>query len=195
MEYCLVLINLFEPWMSGPDADITVDSDGPDSDGGPTIRDVGARARARLETLIRLYNLRHSFDTLEVKLIMYLMLLGSISVRVLAPGAGGDGGDGTQRDASTFLLCAKGLHDQGQNQYLGSLMFNMLSGLVDPKNQALVSDLSRIKAEFCGTEVKPEYVHMEWPVYSWIDAENQEFGRLLEGVDDLSIGDEESVDE
>jgi hypothetical protein len=74
-------------------------------------------------------------------------------------------------------------------------MFNMLSGLVDPNNQALVSDLSRIKAEFCGTEVKPEYVHMEWPVYSWIDAENQEFGRLLEGVDDLSIGDEESVDE
>jgi hypothetical protein len=55
--------------------------------------------------------------------------------------------------------------------------------------------LSRIKAEFCGTEVKPEYVHMEWPVYSWIDAENQEFGRLLEGVDDLSIGDEESVEE
>jgi hypothetical protein len=195
MEYCLVLINLFEPWMSGPDADITVDSDGPDSDGGPTIRDVGARARARLETLIRLYYLRHSFDSLDVMLIMYLLLLGSISVRVLAPGAGGDGGDGTQRDASTFLLCAKGLHDQGQNQYLGSLMFNMLSGLVDPKNQALVSDLSRIKAEFCGTEVKPEYVHMEWPVYSWIDAENQEFGRLLEGVDDLSIGDEESVDE
>jgi hypothetical protein len=187
MEYCLVLINLFEPWMSGPDADLTVDSD------GVTICDVCTRARARLETLIRLYYLRHSFDSLDVMLIMFLMLLGSISVRVLAPGAGG--GDGTQHDASTFLLCAKGLHDQGQNQYLGSLMFNMLSGLVDPNNQALVSDLSRIKAEFCGTEVKPEYVHMEWPVYSWIDADNQEFGRLLEGVDDLSIGDDESGDE
>lgn len=189
MEYCLVLINLFEPWMSGPDADLKVD------DGGHTIRDIGTRARARLETLIRLYYLRHSFGALDAMLIMFLLLLGSISVRVLAPGSDATCGDGgTQRDASTFLLCAKGLHDQGQNAYLGSLMFNMLSGLVDPNNQALLSDLSRIRAEFSGAEVKPEYVHMEWPVYSWIDPENQEMGKLFEGVRDMSIGDEDSVD-
>lgn len=197
MEYNLVLINLFEPWMSGPDADLVLDG------GNHTIRDVGTQGRARLESLVRLYYLRHSFKALDIMLIMYLLLLGSISVRVLAPGGGGGGGggaavagggDGTQRDASTFLLCAKGLHDQGQNQYLGSLMFNMLSGLVDPTNQALVSDLSRIKAEFCGTEVKPEYVHMEWPVYSWIDSENPEMGRLLVGMDDLSVEDGESED-
>ena len=186
MEYCLVLINLFEPWMSGPDADRLVSD-------GLTVREIGTRARARLETLIRLYYLRHSFEALDIMLIMFLLLLGSMSVRVLASSEDGP----PNRDASTFLLCAKGLHDQGQNQYLGSLMFSMLAGLVDPQNGALLSDLARIRAEFQGTEVKPEYVHMEWPVYRWVHPESQSMGKLLEAVDELSIvgdGDGESVD-
>ncbi|KAH6621622.1 hypothetical protein B0J18DRAFT_432974 [Chaetomium sp. MPI-SDFR-AT-0129] len=157
MEYCLVLINLFEPWMAGPEADHVVNTETK-----TTVRDIGTRSRARLETLIRLYYLRHSFDALDVMLIMFLLLLGSITARVLVAPPAEDETEPTQtetpdsnpttssstitsplptpdttppppqvRDASTFLLCAKGLHDQGQNQYLGSLMFNMLSGLVD----------------------------------------------------------------
>jgi hypothetical protein len=197
MEYCLVLINLFEPWMAGPDSAIEVD------DEGRTIRQIGTLARARLETLIRLYYLRHSFDALDVVLIMFLLLLGSISVRVLAlgdaadtgTGSGTGSGQGQGRDASTFLLCAKGLHDQGRNQYLGTLMFNMLSGLVDPKNEALVGDLARIRAEFKGTEVRTEYVHMDWPVYRWVHPENESMGRLLEGVDALSVSGESGESE
>jgi len=196
MEYCLVLISLFEPWANGPDANRRVN--------GHTIHEVGTLARARLETLIRLYYLRHSFDSLDVMLIMFLLLLGSISMRVLTSrqdheisttvsAEHGHPSQSPRRDASTFLLCAKGLHDQGQNQYLGSLMFNMLSGLVDPANEALVSDLAKIKAEFTGTEVKPEYVHMDWPVYTWVHPENQSMGRLLEAVEGLSVdeGDED----
>jgi hypothetical protein len=191
MEYCLVLINLFGPWMTGSDSTVKVDGD------GRTIQQIGRLARARLETLIRLYYLRHSFDALDVVLVMFLLLSRSISVRVLASAEGADTGtdcdpgqgrgQGQGRDASTFLLCAKGLHDQGRNQYLGTLMFNMLSGLVDPKNEALMGNLASIRAEFKGTEVRTEYVHMEWPVYRWVHPENESTGRALEGVDALSV--------
>ncbi|KAL2196984.1 hypothetical protein P885DRAFT_77464 [Corynascus similis CBS 632.67] len=132
---------------------------------------------------------------------MFLLMLGSISVRVLASSSnepekeGRELGQsyGTKRpDASTFLLCAKGPHDQGRNQYLGSLMFAMLAGLLDSRDEVLVDNLARIRAEFKGTEVKPEYVHMEWLVYLWIDPENRSMGKILETVEDPSIGDEDN---
>ncbi|KAL2148920.1 hypothetical protein VTH82DRAFT_1606 [Thermothelomyces myriococcoides] len=229
MEYCLVLINLFEPWMSGPDADtaVPIDSDNEEKwkeyqERGTTVREIGMRARARLETLVRLYYLRHSFDALDVILVMFLLLLGSISARTLTPPPNrgqererrqqgrrllGDSGghaaceeeeekekeqEQSQKDeekardrgeqnedeedrsraASTFLLCAKGLRDQARNQYLGTLMFAALTALADPADAAVTGALARIRAESPGSaadDVRPEHVHMDWPVYPWID--------------------------
>ncbi|KAK3293676.1 uncharacterized protein B0H64DRAFT_364455 [Chaetomium fimeti] len=218
MEYCLVLINLFEPWMNGPDADLLVGPSAssprepqPDGSNHTTIRDIGTRARARLETLIRIYYLRHSFDALDVMLIMFLLLLGSISVRVLTsppqpssppqPQSQPPSSTTTtttppnkptnppNRNASTFLLCAKGLHDQGRNQYLGTLMFDLLSRLVDgAADSALRADLARVAAEFRGVGVKREYVHMEWPVYRWVDGEGRGLGVLVGGGEDGGEG-------
>lgn len=256
-----MLINLFEPWMDGPDADSPVGvsttsphepepEPGPNSGSHPTIRDIGTRARARLETLIRVYYLRHSFDALDVMLIMFLLLLGSISMRVLTspppppppppplpstsssppspsppsppspsttatpPNEPTNPAPQTQthnRDASTFLLCAKGLHDQGRSQYLGTLMFDVLARLVEnlsissggggsssssisgggggaaaDASEALRAGLERVAGEFRGVEVKREYVHMEWPVYRWVDEEGRGLGVLLgEGVEEV----------
>ena len=201
MEYCHALINLLEPWLSGPEADTPVSLDDGDVQERTTVREIGMHARAHLETLVRLYYLRHSFDSLDIIIILFLLMLGSISVRVLASSSNESEKEGRERgqsygakrrDASTFLLCAKGLHDQGRNQYLSSLMFTMLAGLVDSRDEVLVDNLARIRAEFKGTEVKPEYVHMEWPVYSWIDPENRSMGKILETVEDPSIGDEDN---
>ncbi len=186
MQYYVVVINLFEPWAatntSTPPSD--PDLDNPKCDGELTPAQIGTRAAARLETLIRLYYLRHSFDALDVVATIFLIVLGSISLRVLAQQTGSK----QQNDASTFLLCAKGLHDQGRNLYLAAMMFDMLAGLVDPGNKALLGDLAKIKGEFAGVEVKPEHVHMDWSVSQWMRSEGAVVGRLLDEVDEL--GDE-----
>ncbi|KAL1842456.1 hypothetical protein VTJ49DRAFT_5193 [Mycothermus thermophilus] len=157
MEYYLTLIELFEPWARGPDATTVA------AFNGRTIADIATSARARMETLIRLYYLRHSFDALDAMLIMFLLLLGSITVHVLGDSDSSNSSHGEttttttteeeednasgggkksppskastsrNRDASTLLLCAKGLADQGNNLYLGTLMFNVLSKLVTEK--------------------------------------------------------------
>ncbi|GAB1312659.1 Zn(2)-C6 fungal-type domain-containing protein [Madurella fahalii] len=186
MEYYHVLIKLLEPWGNPtpetPGQDLKVN--------GRTFQEMGTIARARLETVIRLYYLRHGFEFPDVILNIYLMLLGSISIRMIQALMGSPAAAG--RDAATFLLCLKGLHDQGRSNYLGALMFNMISGLVDPENTDLMSDISRIKGEFRGVEVKPEYVHMEWPVYQWVHPQNVRMGKLLDALDDLSLQEDES---
>ena len=193
MQYYLVVINLFEPWATTNTTTTKPlsnhDSDNPRRDDDLTPAQIGTRAAARLETLIRLYYLRHSFDALDVLNNIFLIVLGSISVRVLAQQTGSK----QQNDASTFLLCAKGLHDQGRNFYLAAMMFEMLAGLVDPKNEALLDDLAKIRGEFAGVEVKPERVHMEWSVSRWMHSEGAAAGRLLGEVDEL--GDEADGEE
>ena len=195
MQYYLVVINLFEPWATTNNTTTTPssnpDSDNPGRDDDLTPAQIGTRAAARLETLIRLYYLRHSFDALDVVASIFLIVLGSISVRVLAEQTGSK----QQHDASTFLLCAKGLHDQGRNFYLAAMMFDMLAGLVDPGNEALLGDLAKIRGEFAGVEVKPERVHMEWSVSRWMHSEGAEVGRLLDEVDELGDGGDEEEDE
>lgn len=235
MEYYLTIIELFEPWTKGLKATIVTTLD------GRRVADISTVARARLETLIRLYYLRHSFDSLDSVLIMFLLLMGSITVHVLADSVPSGGKEtkydtrpsfaGTRspnhseadtmnrkRDASTLLLCAKGLADQGQNLYLSTLMFNVLTGLVASKmvcreqrisettNSAgtdigdsggglpssLMNDLECIRIEAGRTpEVRKEYIHMDWPVYTWVHPENERFGRLLEAGSDVEGVDQE----
>ncbi|KXX83211.1 Nitrogen assimilation transcription factor nirA [Madurella mycetomatis] len=186
MEYYHVLIKLLEPWENPapetPGRDSTVN--------GRTFQEMGTIARARLETVVRLYYLRHSFEFPDTILNIYLMLLGSISIRTIQAPGGSPAAAG--RDAATYLLCLKGLHDQGRSNYLGALMFDMISGLVDPGNASLMSDISRIKGEFRGVEIKPEHVHMEWPVYQWVHPKNVKMGKLLDALDDLSLQGDES---
>ncbi len=227
MEYHLIVINLFNPWLSGNQADPSQTD--VHTLGGRSIREIGTLARARLETLVRLYYLRHSFEATDVLLILFLLMLGSISIRVLESSTPATIIDDTttstpttttptattlttttltdtttsstttttattptaptreQNDASTFLLCAKGLHDQGRNHYIGALMFEMLAGLVKPGNESLRDGLERVRAEFEGIEVREEYVHMEWPVERWILGGREVVG-VVEGEDDGGDG-------
>ncbi|KAK3898034.1 nitrogen assimilation transcription factor nirA [Staphylotrichum tortipilum] len=199
MEYHLIIINLFDPWISShQDGSANPTQADTLTAGSPSIRELGTLARARLETLIRLYYLRHSFDATDVMLILFLLMLGSISVRVLdSPTVSSTTSDSTSNtstrqegDASTFLLCAKGLHDQGRNHYIGALMFETLVGLVRPGNGVLRGGLARVRAEFEGIQVREEYTHMEWPVERWIlGAKGRGEGRVVEE----GSGDEEGV--
>ncbi|KAH6848066.1 hypothetical protein B0I37DRAFT_354719 [Chaetomium sp. MPI-CAGE-AT-0009] len=87
------------------------------------------RRRIRRLLVVVVEGERSSFDALDVILIMFL-LLGSIS----------------------------GLHNQGRNQDLDTLMVDLLSRLADG---ALRADLARVATELCGVRVKREYyVHI-----------------------------------
>lgn len=90
-----------------------------------------------LETVARLYYMRHGFVACDSSLAWFLSLLASISLRALA----GDGGDGARLAAgrgwpevlrSTLVLAMKGLHDQGRHMHVCRVLFRLLADRMEP---------------------------------------------------------------
>jgi hypothetical protein len=241
MQYYTVLIQLFESWTSNPAAIFN----------GRTAQDIALIARARLETLIRIYYLRHSFTHLDSILVLYLLLLGSISLRLIAPrrfsspypsnllaltdAPSSSTNPGSSRHSSpsttvtqdqskrspnsqteglssensppppttTFLLCAQGLRDQGQNNYLGMMMFNILYNLAKKIKPDLCKDLDNIKLSYTYDPVEKRAqdkaklgdvvkdIEMQWPVFRWVDEKCKGMGTVLKELEKLSIDEQE----
>ncbi|XXH04590.1 DNA helicase rad5 [Hypoxylon texense] len=95
-------------------------------------------AEIRLETLLRLYYLRHSFESYDPLLMHWLMFLGDVVLQRLhhhqlhhhqQSGAGSSGATvplDLESLRSTLILCAKGLYDQGLNYHIGVLVYRLL---------------------------------------------------------------------
>ncbi|OTB20707.1 hypothetical protein K445DRAFT_372281 [Daldinia sp. EC12] len=99
-----------------------------------TWHNIITHAEVRLETLLRLYYLRHSFEAYDPLLMHWLMFLGDTTLRkidesgtimppaiaALAPPAD------VESLRSTLILCAKGLYDQGHNYHIAVLVYRLL---------------------------------------------------------------------
>lgn len=189
MEYHHVVIKLLEPWADPlpdtPGRDLRID--------GRSLQEIAAIARTRLETVIRLYFLRHGFEFPDIILNVYLMLLGSIAVQMVQTPGPSSAAKG--RHKSAFLLCMKGLHDQGRNNYLGAVILNVVSKMVDPGNEDLLNRIAEIKGSPGSVEIKPEHSQMEWPVYQWAHPSSVKISRLADALEDWSLHGDESESE
>jgi len=84
----------------------------------------------RLETALRLYYVRHSFEHSGTFLIYPLSLLANLTLEALrrqtAPEAATAADPELTRTLrSTLFLCLKGLHDQGQHIYLAAVVYRV----------------------------------------------------------------------
>ncbi|KAK3301844.1 uncharacterized protein B0T15DRAFT_563508 [Chaetomium strumarium] len=82
------------------------------------IRDAAAR---HLETLLRLYYLRHGFEHLDIYSGYFLTQQGDLR--------------------STLLLAAKGLHDQGRSAYIHKAVLRRLSAEMAPRDRRALAEL------------------------------------------------------
>lgn len=104
-------------------------------------KEIIARAKACFETLLRMYYLRHGFETYDFSLFQYLPLLAFSSLRdvedVSTPV------EEQQGLRSTLLLSAKGLWEQGRNMAICKPMFSQLRDAVkDPELQREISQFA-----------------------------------------------------
>lgn len=90
-------------------------------------------AEIRLETLLRLYYLRHSFESYDPLLMHWLMFLGDVVLQRLDhhTSHSSSGNSPTipldlESLRSTLILCAKGLWDQGRNYHIAVLVYRLL---------------------------------------------------------------------
>lgn len=108
----------------------------------PLVTRAGPAAMRNLETVARLYYLRHGFEACDSSLAYFLALLASISLRALE-----GGGDGARLAAgrgwpevlrSTLVLAMKGLHDQGRHLHVCKVLFRLLRDRMRPAEADLL---------------------------------------------------------
>ncbi|KAF4470200.1 Zn(2)-C6 fungal-type DNA-binding domain [Fusarium albosuccineum] len=103
--------------------------------GGMSPSETISDAYIRLETLMRLYYLRHSFDAHDMFLIQFLVFLGNQVLEILDRNLAPQDVDAYR---STLILCVMGLHIQGASSYLMHVIYYLLRNRMKPHDRDLL---------------------------------------------------------
>lgn len=149
MYYHYLIISIFEPLV-----DTATDQD-------PSPRQLVAEAKKHLQTLVRLYYLRHGFEAMDLFIVVPLMQTGFECLKAI---------DEELSESkieilrSTLILVAKGLNSQRRNHHLGEALFRVIRGRMRPQEAALLRGIINIEPELEEKQDSMQVVRSSWPV-------------------------------
>lgn len=136
-------------------------------------------AKIGLETLTRLYFLRHNFDACDVFLCNFLTLVANIAIESLNSTTNSVPSDVSH---STIILCAQvstagieelttgftdilqGLKSQSSHYYLGNLTYKALQNILNPDDLARLGGHLGSKNNKEDERLALEHIQAGWPV-------------------------------
>lgn len=115
-----------------------------------TAQSIIAQAMMHLESLLRLYYLRHGFDAFDALLLVHLVHLSNATLTRLAriklnPESQYASPNDIQLLRSTLILCLKGLHDQFKNFYMSGVVFCAMRNRLSAEDRDLVGRFVTMK--------------------------------------------------
>jgi len=119
-----------------------------------------------LEMLIRLYFVRHGFESSDASLISPLTTVGFRALRSLRDAEAAHAEE-WRAALSTLILCAKGLRDQGQNHFVSEAIYRLLRARMNALDPAAVFSLDeavRIEDDDERDELIAQHISSAWPV-------------------------------
>lgn len=123
---------------------------------------VVADAKKHLQTLIRLYYLRHGFEAMDLFIVIPLMLTGYDCIDAITEETPEHELETLQ---STLMLVAQGIYTQRQNHHLAKALYRVLQGRMRPQEYALLRDTVASEEDEAGGEIdKMQVVRSHWPV-------------------------------
>ena len=133
MHFHILIVGLFEPYAHIEPAN-----------NQPAPELILAKSKACFETLVRIYYLRHGFESYDTTLLQFLPMLAFSTLGELR-NADSKELDPERRKSliSTLVLCAKGIWEQGRNYYGSEAVFHFLQGSLRPEDSELADILKR----------------------------------------------------
>lgn len=192
IQYYNVLINLFEAALEVQEDDPMEWSSLWTIPNNP--QDILSAAKASMETVIRLYYLRHGFNFSDCMVVHGLMVLAGLTIReLLEIRRSGNPDPALLEDLrSSLALAAKGISEQGNYQYVTRAISSVFGGNLDPDDKALVESVVHQSDKSPGEAIKSSQVHTQIPVYVVSLAQNPEERRLEAMLKQLSLEKESS---
>ena len=174
MQYHNILIGIFKPLIAVESSNLRISPNDHATVMDITPKEIVANSTACLETILRLYYLRHGFETYDLILSQILMLVGCHSLHDLSTA------DPATRKSklSTVILCANGFLEQSRSFYLAEVAFYMFRDPMDPSIASVLKDFTEIEEDEARRELMVRHVKSEWPVDIISVAENPEDHRV-----------------
>ncbi|SPJ75211.1 uncharacterized protein FTOL_04942 [Fusarium torulosum] len=147
-------------------------------------------AKIRLETLLRLYYLRHGYESYDIFMVQLLSFLGFAQIKALK------GAEATEVESrrSAVVLTAQGLRDQSRNCYMSGLVFRVMKCNMGVEGESLLKEIEDLQEEDEEEEEEEflvaEQVHSLWPIdLDWIniEPEKQRLGNLVKNTKELRV--------
>ncbi|KAK3990327.1 hypothetical protein QBC44DRAFT_66147 [Cladorrhinum sp. PSN332] len=121
-----------------------------------------SEAILNLETLVRLYYLRHGFESADSFLIHFLGNLGFISrVTIEQPPDAAS----LESHRSTEILLMKGMNELGRAYYLAKAVMRLQASFMRPEDVELVKRFADVEADQLVYGPLEQSLHSDWPVY------------------------------
>ncbi|KAL2261349.1 hypothetical protein VTK26DRAFT_4346 [Humicola hyalothermophila] len=174
MHYYHMLIDLFTPILQYTGVDRIPLPKQP--------RDIYRDAVDHLETIVRLYYLRHGFEGFDGYLLHFLGSLNHLTMTTIE--AGTDSRFLESR-RSTILLLTKGIHDQGRNSFVARAILRLQVRSMRPEDVELLKRFVDIETEQMVFGPLEQTVYSNWPTYDvGLEAKAEQFkqGRTLANV-------------
>ena len=180
MYYYNLVLALYEPLVDA------------ETDQLPCPRQIISDALKHLQTLVRLYYLRHGYDAMDLFIVIPLVLLGFKCIDGIDEHSSGASLESLR---STLMLIAKGLYNQRQNHYLAEALFRVVRGRMRPQEASLLRDTVDLgDDEPEEKRAMVQAVRSHWPVSVARRGEDVILTNLVENYAHLNIeGQEETV--
>ncbi|KAI1016547.1 hypothetical protein LB503_010434 [Fusarium chuoi] len=150
MYYHHLLLTIFEPLY---DAETTRE---------PSPQRIVADSKRNMQTLTRLYYLRHGFEAMDLFIVIPLMIMGYDSIDAIKEDTPTEEIEFLR---STLILIAQGLYYQRRNHYLAQALFKVIRGKMRPQEIGLLK--SSMALDRYEADPAPEMavaVRSHWPV-------------------------------
>ncbi len=190
MEYYTTLITLFQPQIANCAKVVELIATEMPLTPSRIIHD----AEIRLETILRLYYLRHSFESYDAMLIYFLAFLGNSALDRLSRIGEVDALPEVQESLrSTIILCIKGLYSQRSHYNLADLIYRTTKARMQPKEVGLLHRYTSSHDVNDQEASKARHAQAEYPLPIVMINEDPTKARLnylIAQTDSLSIIDE-----
>ncbi|KXJ88330.1 putative zinc finger protein [Microdochium bolleyi] len=131
-----------------------------------------------LETLLRVYYLRHGFEYLDAYLIAFLSTGVFMSIRDMELSSSSSS-DKLLEMRSTVILLSKGVYDQGSSLFLGKLLFRLIRSRIRAEDLDALQRFAKFDdAELARQEEHLEQATSQWPVDIVSKTDNPDVQRL-----------------
>ncbi|RYP19655.1 hypothetical protein DL765_003248 [Monosporascus sp. GIB2] len=151
MHFHVVIISIFEPFIG---------TDTPP--GEASAEAIVAESKACFETLIRIYYLRHGFESYDPSLFQFLPLLAYSALEDMRRAEGDPQLYESAR--STLVLCARGLRDQGRCYFASEAKLRLLLESVRPEDARLLKEYTDIEQDESHLCHMAREIRSEWPI-------------------------------